>query len=691
MKKLSLVIVLLVFIAGIYFWRTLSTHQEPHGIILISLDTLRADHLGTYGYQRNTSPTIDAFAKESIVFENAVVQAPNTLPSHMSIMTSLYPHFHGVKSNTSLPEEGVTLAELLREGGFATAAFTDGGWMRAAFGFSQGFETYDGEEKIGIAKILPKVKKWLDKNSSQPFFLFLHCYDIHSPYDPPPPYDTMFHDTVYTVSFVPSTENLRLAAWNHIRLNDQDLRYAVCLYDGGIRYTDDMLGKFFAYLRNANLYDKTLIIVTSDHGEEFMEHGSFLHWQLYYRPNLHVPLIIHLPASSQKGVRIDDLVQSIDLLPTVLDLAGLPEHSEAQGKSLVPVINAHSNFLYFFLRQAVQLFSEDFPLSFSETRSYLMRGRHVSVIGDDYQMIYNKASQALQLFNIHSDPFTQDNVAKNHSDIVENLLSGYTKFYSTLSTAEAPTLVLDKQTEEQLEALGYIEIPQYAVKDGDNFSLNEISFEDDSDLDGVADNSDNCVYLPNFKQEDKDSDGVGDLCDNCPDSSNPEQGDENGNGIGNECESFPESHVLEAEHADSIADFVEVTNDVNASNQRFLHVPNGKTGQYRAGTIVAVYTVTVEQSGTYVLWGRVQAPTKKDNSFFVQMDDGSDNLWEIDTGKHWHWDQVNNRNRVDPAKFILTKGVHSIHLKLREDGTKLDKLLLTSNLDYVPNNQAGTH
>jgi arylsulfatase A-like enzyme len=344
-KKLTLLIVLVLFIAGIYFLRSWSTYQAPHGIILISLDTLRADHVGVYGYYRNTTPFIDAFAEESIVFENAVVQAPTTLPSHMSIMTSLYPHSHGVKRNTSLPSENLTLAELLQQGGYKTAAFVDGGWMRAVFGFSQGFETYDGEEKIGIAKILPKVKKWVDKNKSHPFFLFMHCYDIHSPYDPPPPYDMMFQDTVYTGSFVAGTENLRLAAWNQIRLSDQDLRYTIALYDGGIRYTDEMIGEFFAYLRNAGLYDNSLIIVTSDHGEEFMEHGSFLHWRLYYRPNLHVPLIMRVPTLTKKEMRIDTFVQSIDLLPTILDFAKLPPPPGSTGKKSYATDQNEQQFL----------------------------------------------------------------------------------------------------------------------------------------------------------------------------------------------------------------------------------------------------------------------------------------------------------------------------------------------------------
>jgi len=200
----------------------LAQAELSRNIILISLDTLRADHLGTYGYHRNTSPFIDAFAKESIVFDNAVVQAPNTLPSHMSIMTSLYPSFHGTKESKSrLDDEHITLAELLKEKGYQTAAFVDGGFVSATFGFDQGFDIYNDQGRR-IVQILPKVKKWLDENMSTPFFLFIHCFDIHSPYNPPPPYDRIFHDFTYTgghFNLGPNDQKLKK------EVNEEDLRH----------------------------------------------------------------------------------------------------------------------------------------------------------------------------------------------------------------------------------------------------------------------------------------------------------------------------------------------------------------------------------------------------------------------------------------------------------------------------------
>jgi hypothetical protein len=224
-KNIFISVVLLGFLS-ICSWYIVTTKVgSPHGIILISLDTLRADHLSTYGYHRKTSPSIDALAKESIVFERAVVQAPTTLPSHMSIMTSLYPSFHGVwPQNFPLADEHVTLAESLREGGYRTAAFVDGGYMSGVYGFKQGFDLYDDQEK-GILSILPKVKKWLDDNKSDPFFLFIHCYDIHSPYTSPPPYNKIFHDFTYTGHLTPDTVTLLKVAGNKLQLNDEDLRH----------------------------------------------------------------------------------------------------------------------------------------------------------------------------------------------------------------------------------------------------------------------------------------------------------------------------------------------------------------------------------------------------------------------------------------------------------------------------------
>ena len=463
-KNAILAFVCLVCLLCNYPSCTSSTRtKSPHGIILISLDTLRADHLGCYGYHRNTSPFIDAFAKESILFEDAVVQSPWTLPSHMSIMTSLYPSSHGVfNKNTRLADENVTLAELLHDAGYQTAAFVDGGYMNALFGFDQGFDVYDDwggsieqVEEIGkgIAYILPKVKKWLDENKSKPFFLFIHCYDIHSPYEPPAPYDKMFHDFVYTGDLTPSTETLVEAAWKGMKTSDEDVRHFVALYDGGIRYTDTEIGDFLSYLKETGLYDQSLIIITSDHGEEFKEHGSFLHWQLYYRPNLHVPLIIHFPNYPGRLARIRDLVQSVDLLPTILDITGIPPLPRAEGRSLIPLIERKRNFMNILFREIFYASKDKSHIGFAED----LNPRDWSIITNDYQMIYFLKSKSIQLFNIKADHLAQKDIAKDNDVIIKRLLDKFKEEYNLTPHYKPLPITLDEKTQSQLKALGYVD------------------------------------------------------------------------------------------------------------------------------------------------------------------------------------------------------------------------------------------
>jgi len=458
---LSLIIVGILLMCCLFFLSSFygdivsENAKPPEGIILISLDTLRADHLGTYGYHRNTSPYIDAFAKESVVFENAVVQSPWTLPSHMSIMTSLYPSSHGVlEKNNRLADEHVTLAELLRAKGYKTAAFADGAFMKGSYGFKQGFDIYDGDNWIGIARILPKAKKWLKENKSNPFFLFIHCYDIHDPYAPPPPYDTIFHDFHYTGNFVPSTKKMQAAAWRRLEVNDEDVLHIKALYDGGIRYTDEKIGEFLSYLQELGIKDSSIVIITSDHGEEFKEHGSFLHWKLYFRPNLHVPLIMHMPNYPKKDIRIRELVQSIDILPTILDSAHLPPHSKAQGRSLLPLIRQNSTFLRRSWWRIFHSFRKKEDFSFAEGKD--KKSDDYSIIKGNYQLMYDLESKSTRLFNIKNDPLAQNNITDNHAALVKQLLSKLINMYTEIPKYKTSTFTLDKQTREQLEELGYI-------------------------------------------------------------------------------------------------------------------------------------------------------------------------------------------------------------------------------------------
>ena len=528
MKKTGLVaLVVLMLFSGSSIHRVpVAAGQPPKGIILISLDTLRADHLGTYGYHRDTSPYIDAFAKESIVLENAVVQSPWTLPSHLSIMTSLYPSFHGVDEfSFRLADEHVTLAELLKEYGYQTAAFTDGVWMRALTGINQGFDRYD-DQGVHIAKILPKVEKWLDANRSKPFFLFIHCYDIHVPYNPPPPYNTMFHDFTYTGHLAPNGKTFTAINEKKLRVTDEDVRHFIALYDGGIRYTDAKIGEFLTYLRNCGLYDQSLIVITSDHGEEFMEHDNVGHQQLYYRSNLHVPLIMRIPNYSQKAMRIDELIRSVDLLPTILDIAELPPHPSAQGRSFYPAIKRRNNFLKRFFYRISSPFTKDANTSFTELKNKDSKRHYWTGITEDgYKMISSVDADAVQLFDLEADPFETTNIAGNNTDIADRLSVQWQELYNAKPTHQPSAIDIDEQTRKQLEALGYVDLPASTSPE-----------TKDTDGDGILNEEDNCSFDANPDQEDRDGDTVGDVCDNCAYMANPKQEDSDGDTTGDVCD-----------------------------------------------------------------------------------------------------------------------------------------------------------
>jgi arylsulfatase A-like enzyme len=700
----SVITGVVVYLCWFFFYQT----EPPRGIILISLDTLRADHLGIYGYHRDTSPCIDAFAKENIVFENAVSQSPWTLPAHMSIMTSLYPPYHGAKKKTPfLPDDKVTLAELLSKAGYQTAAFTDGGYLSAEYGYDKGFAIYD-DKGGGIAKILPKVREWLGRNKTKPFFLFIHCYDIHSPYNPPLPYNKMFHDFTYSGFLIPSYKQLNPARDNKLKLSEEDLRHFIALYDGGIRYTDNKIGEFLSYLKETGLYEKSLIIITSDHGEEFNEHGSYLHWQVYYRPNLHVPLVMHIPGYTKKETRVSELVELIDLFPTVLEIVRLPLYPKAQGRSLLPLI-----------KKEEALSNDGVKASFAENNEMY------SIITDDgYQMVSDLKLENSLLFNLKADPLAENNIAEVDGDITKSLFSKLQEFNEASPDLVQSTIGLTGQTQQQLEALGYIDVSENAsIPPG----------YPDWDKDGILNEVDNCPDAENANQEDRDGDGIGDVCDGCPDIANayrsnidedlipdacddcvdtdwdgygnpgfpgntceedncpyvfnPDQEEGDGDGIGDLCEpSWLEYLWLEAEQVDTISNPLIIANDANASEGKYIYSPNGTLKKHPPGSVMATYRVEIEKAGVYLLWGRVIAGNKQDDSFFVQIDDGPQKTWHVELGKSWHWDAVNNHKKEDPVRFKLAQGKHVIKIKLREDGTKLDKMLLTNDMVFAPKN-----
>jgi len=418
-------------------------------VVLVSLDTLRADHLGLYGYARDTSPELDAFAQEAFVFERALAPAPNTPPSQMAMMTGLYPGRHGFTGNDDTLGPGIeTLALRLRAAGVRTAGFVDGGYLRAFFGFDRGFEHYD-DDGGGFAEILPKARQWLDAHGEEPFFLFLHSYDVHAPYVSPPPFEGMFHDQPYTGDLVPTSERIDTIWREKVALTAAEMQHLVDSYDEGIRYTDDRLGAFLRHLEELGRLDDTLVIVTSDHGEEFGEHGSVHHWQLYFQPNLRVPLIVRPPGGVAGPVRIAAQAELIDVLPTVLAWVGAESLAAAQGRSLLPLLAPDAAAAPGGRERAAFAWwpdPEQLPLR--------------SLVLGDHQLLFNELLPGRdELYDLAADPMGQRDLAAEQPERVARLrelgLQGMQDNAPIHAERTRPRMKLDRKTQEQLKALGY--------------------------------------------------------------------------------------------------------------------------------------------------------------------------------------------------------------------------------------------
>ncbi len=322
------------------------------GYILISIDTLRADHLGCYGHDRDTSPFIDSLAARGALFENAYAQLPGTLPSHMSIFTGLYPAEHGVYPPRGVLSKQIkTLPEMLSAHGFRTAGHTEGGYVHGSYGFARGFAEFSDKSykvECDVERTLARGLDFLGRvGDRERFFLFLHSYAVHDPYpDVRSPDVYHFPMKTYGKPFWPGDppEGSLEPTGPHLKeLNrlgamprGEVLDYYRAVYDAQIRYFDDLLRDFFVQLEELDLSDDLTVVLTSDHGEEFAEHGRLLHQQVY-RETLHVPLIVIHP-DLDAGRRIPELVESIDIAPTLLELAGIEPPSPVSGRSLLSLL-----------------------------------------------------------------------------------------------------------------------------------------------------------------------------------------------------------------------------------------------------------------------------------------------------------------------------------------------------------------
>ncbi len=341
---------------------TAADEQGPVSVILVSLDTLRADRLGCYGYDRGTSPFLDKIAAEGARFTSASSPSSKTATSHMSMLSGFHPTVHGVRNCYTADALGANpempmLAEYFDAVAYKTAAFTGGGMMTHELGFDRGFSVYD-DAGGGADRVFPKAASWLreyaavesEKDDPTPFFLFVHTYEIHDPYTPPMAFQERFasgYKGTINSERVDLPEDAA-EAWKtdpefYQGVQDQfwggfqgylqeDVAQMSNLYDAGIAYTDSLLEELWKTVEELGLDGEVLLVITSDHGEEFGEHNGMSH-QTVFEEILHVPLIVRWPGKVAPGLVLDNPVQGIDLSPSLVELAGIPSLTEAQGFS----------------------------------------------------------------------------------------------------------------------------------------------------------------------------------------------------------------------------------------------------------------------------------------------------------------------------------------------------------------------
>lgn len=414
--------------------------SESFDLILIVLDTLRADHLGAYGYQRPTSPFLDRWGEEGTRFEVAISQSSWTRPSHRSLFSGLYP-----TSRNGLVSP--PLAEVLWRAGYRTSALTGGAQLDFRFGFSRGFEVQRIERWV---RSVDRVMDELERNRRRKSFLFLQTYEIHDPYRHNELAEGLDPGRVGKVF-------KRATLEAHGRdLTAGEKEYVTALYDSGILYVDRQLERLFSQLQTRGLLESTVVVVTSDHGEELWDHGRWGHGHAMFDHQTRVPLWIHLPAAlrSARGLEpaqgrvVRQQVRLIDLYPTLLDLVGIPLEHRVQGRSLVPLLAGGRLPSGDALSESTYWGPLEFKTLRSERFKYMMA---------EPKKVDSERSGWATLFDLDSDPKETQDVAADEPEIFDRMKSLMEILLSDGEAAEETVPAdLDPELKKQLQALGYL-------------------------------------------------------------------------------------------------------------------------------------------------------------------------------------------------------------------------------------------
>jgi len=427
-------------------YRNLNTPDGPN-VVLITIDTLRADHLGAYGYERDTSPNIDKLAEDGVLYENAFSQAPWTYPSLSSIHTSLYPsQISRFSAYLKISDSLLTLAEYMKNNSYKTIAVVSNRYAGKTYGFAQGFDVFEernimDHDSITSQLVTEAAVDSINEYAEKPFFLWIHYMDPHTQYNHHPEHAYRQENTS-NITVPLKEKDLNPIADS---LNEADLRFIADTYDEEIAYTDEYVGKLINTLKEQGLYDNTIIVLTSDHGEELLDRNRFGHGDTLYNELLHIPLIIHNPLEDKlNGTKVSRNVETRSIAGTIAEECGLP-NNHFKGINLLRIPSEHIDGEFVFSQQGQN--SERDPVK----RAVFMK---------EWKLIENVKDGTFELYDLSNDPHEQNNLygsGRPGISELQNLLASQLSGFKPVLVAEPEKAEPSEEDIKQLKALGYIE------------------------------------------------------------------------------------------------------------------------------------------------------------------------------------------------------------------------------------------
>lgn len=441
--------------------RRMPTGRDARGVVLITVDTLRADYLGTYGNPRVLSLNVDRLVSGGTLFRQAIAQSTTTSPSHASLMTSLYVQDHNVYSNfEALGDDPVTLAEALKAQGFATFAMVNMRHLNPeVLNLAQGFDVYVHSGNMRRASVtIDRFLQWLDGlPKDQKYFAWLHVVDVHTPYHPPPPYDRFYYGEderdprnrslarIWPLLPLQMSDHPLFTAWLE---GITDLSWVLAQYQGAVSYVDNELGRLLDSLESRQLLDRTAMVLTADHGESLGEHDMYFVHTGLYEATVHVPLVTYFPGAERQGHQVREVVELVDVYPTVLEYFGVRPPQGLRGHSLWPLMRGAVQperlaFIEHAGRNLVALRSD---------RYKYIRHLRTAHLQPSYPFVAGKE----ELYDLREDPSEHLDLAKTRPDLLKVFRAEAQARQRDRKSFKSGTPTLTRDTVDMLRSLGYV-------------------------------------------------------------------------------------------------------------------------------------------------------------------------------------------------------------------------------------------